>query len=92
MTTKIDLAKATMVLSEYLGIRHDASRLGGRSTMAAVLSAQLDLSDQDAAKLLNALEQTRAIHWIPQPGAGWMNRQHGLAIELGYWKLERSQG
>ena len=92
MTTKIDLAKAAMVLLEYFDIRHDASRLGGRSTMAAVLSAQLDLSDQDAAKLLNALEQTGTVRWIPQRGAGWMNSRHGLAIELGYWKLERSQG
>jgi hypothetical protein len=60
--------------------------------MAAILSAQFDLSSQEATELLDALEQTCAIRWIPQPGARWMNRQHGLSIELGYWKIERSLG
>ena len=92
MENTIDLTKATLLLSEHFGTRYDASRVGGRSTMASVLSAQYDLSGQEAAEWLDALEQTRAIRWIPQPGAGWMNRQHGLEIELGYWKLERSQG
>ena len=92
MTTPIDLTKAKQALSECFGARYDASRLGGRNAMAAVLSAQLDLSDQDAAKLLHALEQTCAIRWMPQAGAGWINSRHGLAIEIGYWKLERSIG
>ena len=90
MTTTIDLTKATLLLSEQFGTRYDASRHGGRSTMASMLSAHCDLSGQEAAECLDELEQTRAIRWIPQPGAGWMQRQHGLEIELGYWKLERS--
>jgi hypothetical protein len=92
MSTTIDLTEATLALSEYFGTRYDASRVGGRSTMAAVLSAQFDLSGQEAAELLDALEQSCAIRWIPQPGADWMKSRHGLEIELGHWKLERSVG
>jgi hypothetical protein len=58
--------------------------------MAAVLSTQFALSGQEAAELLDALEQACAIRWIPQAGADWMNSRLGLVIELGYWKLERS--
>ena len=35
MTTTIDLTKATLLLSEQFGTRYDASRHGGRSTMAS---------------------------------------------------------
>ncbi len=90
MTSTINLTEATQVLSESFGTRYDASRSGGRSTMAAILRAQFDLGSQEAAELLDVLEQTCAIHSIPQPSASWMNSQHGLTIELGYWKLERT--
>jgi hypothetical protein len=92
MTTTIDLTQVTQALSKYVGTRYDASRVGGRSTMAAILRAQFDLSGQEAAELLDVLEQSCAIRWIPQPGADWMNNRLGLEIELGYWKLERSIG
>ena len=88
--TTIDLAEAKLALLDRFGTRYDAGRVGGRSTLAAVLSAQFDLRRQDAAELVDALEQACAIRWIPQRGAEWMNSQHGLQIELGYWKLERS--
>jgi hypothetical protein len=92
MTTTIDLTEVTELLSEYVGTRYDAGRVAGRNTMAAILSAQFDLSSQEVAELLDALEQSCAIRWIPQPGADWMNNRLGLEIELGYWKLERSIG
>jgi len=90
MTTAIDLTEVALALSDHFGTRYDTNRAGGRAAMAAVLSARCDFSSQESAELLDALEQTRAICWVPQPGADWMNGRLGLAIELGYWKLERS--
>jgi hypothetical protein len=90
MTTTIELTEAVLTLSEYFGTRYDASRLGGRRAMTAVISTQFALSHQEAGELLDALEQTRAIRWISQPGADWMQSWLGLEIELGYWKLQRS--
>ena len=64
MAARVDLAEAAAALDDQFGTRLDADQDEGRRLMADALCDRFGISQREARKLVDALEQARTIRYV----------------------------